>query len=237
MRWLVGHQPVDAARVEGPDRRPAWPVLPIGRRFAQPDRPKSAAEEALFSLLLFVKLYPCATERVTVAGECSPLALLAGSRFGLLGPERPTARSTSAEAVQQSSCDARPSSPRPGQQSSPPLPPPPPSPASPSSPPPPLLSSSSSASLLTSLSSYVLLPFLPSSLFRLLPLSFLLAPCCWYLLVPQLAEAGWRVRFSGHECGDHSERAGEVEREQCESTRALAEPREASLPILSAEEF
>lgn len=74
MRWLVG-QPVDAARVEGPDRRPGWPVLPIGRRFAQPDRPKSAVEEALFSLLLFVELYPCASDRVTVAGKCSPLAL------------------------------------------------------------------------------------------------------------------------------------------------------------------
>ena len=51
---------------------PGWPVLPIGRRSSpgQPDRPKSAAEEALFSLLLF---WPRAVSlrvrpRVTVLG-------------------------------------------------------------------------------------------------------------------------------------------------------------------------
>lgn len=95
-------------------------------------------------------------------------------------------------------------------------------------------SSSSTSSLLTSLSSQTLLSFLPSSRFRLLPLSFLLAPCRWYLLVPQLAEAGWRVRFSDRDWRAASSGGG---RTKSVRARALAEPREASLPILSAEEF
>ena len=173
-----GGQPVDAARVEGPDRRP--PVGPSSRSVAalHPASQTGLSQRRRRRSSLFSssgrELYPCASDRASpcLAGKLLAAPLSRSSLAGFLSLAslsslesrrdlRP--RSTSAQAVQQSSCDARELAPTRSAilfSSPPALAAPPPSLLFSSAPPPPSAILSSSAysftrsSLLTSLSSH-----------------------------------------------------------------------------------